>query len=115
MKKSKRPAKPGDKARSDRWPTFRRKFLKGKVCAACGGTKKLEAHHIRPFHKHPEDELKVSNLMPLCEGNKDIECHLVVGHSFDFKGWNVNARADARALLKKKISNKRRVRAGSKK
>jgi 5-methylcytosine-specific restriction endonuclease McrA len=42
--------------RSSKWPGVRRKFLKeNSSCAVCGSSKKLEVHHIIPFH---EDRLK---------------------------------------------------------
>jgi 5-methylcytosine-specific restriction enzyme A len=94
--------KPIDNKRSAQWPKLRKGFLKGKVCAACGGKKKLEAHHIKPFHLHPDLELDPSNLVALCEGNKDVNCHLVIGHSFDFKGFNSEAVVDAASIARKK-------------
>lgn len=78
-------AKTHGKKRSDKWPALRRAFLKGKVCAVCGKRKKLEAHHILPFHIDPSKELDPSNLLPLCEGNKTINCHLRFGHFDDFR------------------------------
>ena len=83
--------------RSDKWPALRKAFLKGKVCAVCGGAKKLEAHHIRPFHLHPELELDETNLIALCENKGDgINCHLFVGHLGSFQSFNASVRDDAR-------------------
>jgi 5-methylcytosine-specific restriction endonuclease McrA len=56
------------KLRSPKWPKFRKQFLKGKACAACGKTDKLQLHHIHPFHLFPERELDETNVIPLCEG-----------------------------------------------
>src|SRR5437867_3787002 len=67
-------------ARSGQWSRIRKDFLQGKVCAVCGGTKDLQAHHLQSFHEHPELELDPRNLLAVCEGNHNINCHLVVGH-----------------------------------
>lgn len=101
--------KPMDKKRSSKWAAFRRQFLKGKVCALCGGTQKLEAHHILPFHLHPELELDEKNLLPLCEGNSYINCHLFAGHLGNFKGFNPEACHDSDVWQMKLQENKARV------
>jgi hypothetical protein len=88
--------KPKEKARSSEWPEFRKKFLLGKCCAVCGGVKKLEAHHILPFHLFPRKELDTENLIALCESRNDLNCHLVFGHLGDFKSYNVNVIVDAK-------------------
>jgi 5-methylcytosine-specific restriction protein A len=94
--------KPHENKRSSHWPTLRKKFLQGKVCAVCANKKDLEAHHIRPFHLHPELELKESNLIPLCEMKKDgINCHLLIGHLGSFESFNINVVKDAAAWNKK--------------
>ena len=69
----------------------------------------MEAHHLRPFHLWPELELDEGNLLALCEGNHDINCHLVIGHDFDFRGYNPDAVIDAARLLKEKEDNKLRI------
>lgn len=102
MKNDKVP--PGTK-RSSKWPALRKKFLKGKVCAVCGGTRKLEAHHIRPFHLFPELELSPRNLIALCEGNKDLNCHIVAGHNFEFRSYNLFVKVDA-ARIRRRIKNR---------
>jgi hypothetical protein len=94
--------KPADNKRSEHWPKVRKAFLAGKVCAVCGGKKKLEAHHMKPFHLVPELELDPTNLIALCEGNPDINCHLAIGHNFNFKGFNPDVIADSAAICKKK-------------
>jgi 5-methylcytosine-specific restriction protein A len=88
-------------ARSGHWPVVRRDFLAGKDCAACGGKTKLEAHHIVPFHVHPEKELDVTNLIPLCEGLDWFNCHLAIGHLGSFQSYNLNVVRDAAAWRKK--------------
>src|SRR5579863_7210220 len=97
--------KPGDSKRSDKWPALRKKFLAGKVCAVCGGKKKLEAHHIKPFHLFPALELDPSNLIALCEGNKEINCHLGIGHLGSFKSYNETVVTDAQ-YIGEKVKNR---------
>ena len=44
--------------RSERWPETRAFHLnKESVCAWCGGTEKLQVHHVAPFHVLPGLEL----------------------------------------------------------
>ncbi|MGZ3772989.1 MAG: HNH endonuclease [Pseudobdellovibrionaceae bacterium] len=82
--------------RSPKWKAIRNAFLKGKVCAVCGRKTKLEAHHIKPFHLFPRNELLISNLIALCENkNNGINCHLLVGHLGSFLSYNENVKADA--------------------
>ena len=48
-------------SRSYEWSKIRNEFLKeNPTCAACGRNKKLEIHHIKPFHLNPELELDPS-------------------------------------------------------
>jgi len=98
---------PNGAKRSDKWPTVRKQHLaKEPNCAMCGGNKKLEVHHIKPFHLHPNLELDPGNLITLCENNKDgSDCHLLFGHLGNFKSFNVNVVKDA-ALWDKKIANR---------
>ena len=98
---------PKGTARSTQWPAVRRAYLKthGR-CAVCDGTKKLDVHHIAPFHIYPELELEAANFITLCENNKDgVNCHLFVGHLGNFKSYNSDARADA-AIWNKKIRDR---------
>lgn len=92
--------------RSKGWRKFRNNFLKKfPACAMCGGKKKLQAHHILPYHLYPEKELLESNLITLCEnGNKQIDCHLYAGHLGNFKSYNVDIRADSAIWLKKRLN-----------
>ena len=87
----------GANKRSDHWPVARANHLRQEPCCAlCGGTEKLEVHHIRPFHLHPELELDPNNFITLCEANKDgFDCHLGFGHLGSFKSWNENVVKDA--------------------
>ncbi len=91
-------AKLNGRKRSPHWGSVRAKFLAGKACGICGGTKRLEAHHIRPFHLNPELELDPRNLFPLCEGNKNVQCHLIFGHFGNFRTkYNLAIRENALA------------------
>jgi 5-methylcytosine-specific restriction enzyme A len=52
----------------------------------CGGTKKLQVHHIYPVHISPRLELEPSNLITLCRAKKyGLDCHLFIGHRGDFR------------------------------
>lgn len=82
--------------RSGRWPLFRASVLaRNPTCAVCGGTEKLEVHHIRPFHEHPEGELDENNVLVLCEsGRLGIICHRAIGHRGNYRDINPNVRRD---------------------
>lgn len=95
--------------RSEHWPSFRGHFLVGKVCAVCGGTTRLQAHHIKPYHIHPELELSEGNLIALCEGNPNVNCHLFFGHLGNYKGWNPVVKRDALVFQAKIKYNQRRI------
>jgi hypothetical protein len=94
---------PPDAVRSPHWPAARATHLKEHpTCANCGGTVKLEVHHIRPFHLHPELELEPTNFITLCEaGHGGVNCHLAVGHLGSFKSFNVDVASDSAAYLAK--------------
>lgn len=77
--------------RSPRWQTVRKQHLKEhNACIACGRTKKLEVHHIKPVHLYPDLELDPSNLVTLCAD----PCHIVFGHFMNFKSWNTDVVSD---------------------
>ena len=88
-------------ARSPHWEAVRRAFLKKcPNCAACGkgrvlGLRKIDVHHIQPFHVRPDLELDESNLITLCRPH-----HFEIGHLGDWQKWNVNVVADAAAFDK---------------
>ena len=94
---------PGNVKRSGHWPFVRQVHLDhNPTCACCGGIKKIEVHHISPFHLDPDKELDFSNLITLCEDNSNgIDCHLAMGHLGSFKSWNVDVVKDAAAWLLK--------------
>lgn len=41
-------------------------ILRDKKCVRCGARGNLQAHHIKPFDRHPELELDLSNGVALC-------------------------------------------------
>ena len=88
---------PKGKKRSHEWRECRNRFIRRfPECAACGGTKKLEVHHVIPFHDAPELELKHWNLMTLCRRKKyGISCHQLVGHIGNYRDINPKARSMA--------------------
>ena len=87
--------------RSPQWFSLRKWFLEGKICAVCGKTDRLEAHHIEPFHINPSRELDPKNLIALCEGMKSVNCHLWFGHLGDYRGCNPDVVSDASVWNKK--------------
>ena len=88
---------PADARRSGEWPKARSAHLADyPACAVCGERQKLEVHHIRPFHLHPDLELDPANFITLCEDDDDgVNCHLFFGHLGNFKSFNVDVAADA--------------------
>jgi 5-methylcytosine-specific restriction protein A len=85
--------------RSSLWPRVEKEFLaEHSTCAACGGNKRLQAHHCKPFHLFPELELDKSNLLVLCMG-RGKECHFVLGHSQNWQHFNPRVREDAAEAL----------------
>lgn len=92
--------------RSSRWPTVRAEHLRlHPACAVCGGTDKVEVHHVKPFHLHPELELDPSNFISLCEARAFVNCHLFVGHLGNFKSFNPDVIAMS-AQLHDAIANR---------
>lgn len=94
---------PLSERRSSEWPKVRAQHLKEHpTCAACGGSEKLEVHHIQPFHLDHSKELDPENLITLCEsGHGGVNCHLHFGHLGSFKSWNTSVPLDAPQWLKK--------------
>ena len=86
------------KTRSPHWDSVRKTFIQAHPsCEACGSLKKLQVHHILPFHLCPELELDTSNLITLCMDNN--ECHLEIGHGGSFKSFNPYVRPFAQRFL----------------
>lgn len=103
--------KPDDDKRSSKWPAVRRAHLeKQPACVVCGHDgEKVNVHHMRPFHLHPELELDPENLITLCEDEHFVNCHLFVGHLGNFHGYNPAVRTDAVLWHKKLEQNKARI------
>jgi len=82
--------------RSKDWPRVRKLFLtQHPVCALCNNNKKLEVHHLQPFHTNPELELDPTNLITLCESKEyGVNCHLFFGHLGNYKLVNTNVIQD---------------------
>lgn len=81
--------------RSALWPRVSHAFLaKNPFCAACGGQKNLNVHHMVPFHLDSSKELDTGNFIVLC---MDIgkHCHLMLGHGNNFKAFNPKIKHDA--------------------
>jgi hypothetical protein len=94
--------------RSSKWQTIRKQHLENQPkCAACGGDKTLEVHHIKPFNEHPELELDLDNLITLCESKSNgVVCHLFFGHLGNYKAINPNVLEDVKIWLEK-ITNRK--------
>ena len=104
-------------SRSSKWPAVRDAWIKAHpACAACGSTgkpgKPVQAHHVIPFSVDAngdadgdgiKNELDPENLITLCvDGVGGTNCHLMIGHSGNFKLHNPQVREDAarfRAML----------------
>lgn len=85
--------------RSSKWPKVRTQHLKDNpTCAACGGKKILEVHHIEPFHVNKERELDPNNLITLCDA-AGHSCHFVFGHCHSWSAWNPRVVEDAATHL----------------
>lgn len=89
--------------RSGKWRKLRKEYLKrNPSCAACGGTTKLEVHHLVPVSMDRSLELVESNLLVLCESRSHgILCHLAIGHRGNYRKHNPTAREDAAYWLEK--------------
>jgi len=105
---------PAGMARSDRWPRYRAAHLKDHPrCAVCGGNNRVEVHHIRPFHLHPELELDPENFITLCEDDGNgVNCHLFFGHLGSFRSFNAGIADDA-AAWRQKLSTRPLVEPGA--
>ena len=82
--------------RSPKWDGVRKSHLKtNPKCACCGSTKKVEVHHLQPFHTNPELELVPTNLISLCESKSTLNCHLIIGHGGNYRDVNPDVVKDA--------------------
>jgi len=89
--------------RSPEWQKVRNIHLREHPCCeACGAKAKIEVHHIKPFHLHPELELDPNNLISLCEDDGNgVICHLLFGHLGNYKSFNPNVIEDSKTWRKK--------------
>lgn len=87
----------GGVPRSPEWPTVRKAhLLRDPVCNICGGTKKLNVHHVLPFHVDKTLELNPDNLITLCDGAGNGNHHLIFGHFGNYATkWNPQIRTEA--------------------
>jgi 5-methylcytosine-specific restriction endonuclease McrA len=71
------------------------------ACVACGYKgRKLQVHHVRPFHLHPQLELDPHNLITLCQA-RGRNHHLLLGHLDQWESYNEHVRDDARRFYRK--------------
>ena len=98
---------PSGHKRSTSWPKVRAEHLKASPdCAVCGSVKKVEVHHIKPFHMAPELELDPTNFITLCESKKNgVTCHQFVGHLGNYKTVNLTVKEDA-LYWREKLKNR---------
>ena len=80
--------------RSGQWPRIRREHLEREpACIACGRDDELEVHHVVPYHTDKALECDPANLATMCH-----DCHLSVGHAYDWKSWRPDVRKLAAIL-----------------
>jgi 5-methylcytosine-specific restriction endonuclease McrA len=103
---------PAGTKRSSQWPKVRDAYLKEHpLCEVCGGTKRLNVHHKKPFHLFPELELEPRNFLTLCESSS-VNDHILYGHLRNFKSYNPDVETDA-PTWKQKILNRPKTGGGS--
>lgn len=77
--------------RSGAWRGLEKRILQAQSsCEVCGATVRLQVHHVKPFHLHPDLEMEPDNLVVLCMGKN--ECHLQIGHGGAFRYFNPKVR-----------------------
>ncbi len=91
--------------RSPQWQRVARENRRREpACVVCGYKgKKLQVHHIKPFHLHPHLELDLENLITLCEA-RGREHHLLLGHLDAWNSYNEHIRNDAKHFHRKTAS-----------
>lgn len=88
-------------ARSPKWESVRKEFMKlHAICAVCSTTKDCEVHHKKPFHLDPALELDPTNFITLCRDH-----HYLFGHLLNWSAYNPEVDADAR-IYHDKIKNR---------
>src|SRR5437660_1424339 len=88
--------------RSPEWSRVAKEHrLREPACVACGYKgKKLQVHHIKPFHLHPQLELDPRNLITLCEA-RGRDHHLLLGHLDAWDSYNEHIHDDVRHFYRK--------------
>ncbi len=88
--------------RSSEWSRVAKEHrLREPACMACGYKgRKLQVHHIKPFHLHPQLELDPHNLITLCEA-RGREHHLLLGHLGAWESYNEHIREDVKRFYRK--------------
>lgn len=85
--------------RSSQWDKVRREHLANHpYCAACGYTKQLQVHHIKPYHLFPELELDPTNLITLGVDCPSGNHHYLFGHLHNWRSYNVYVTSDCIAM-----------------
>ncbi|WP_220197000.1 HNH endonuclease [Ktedonospora formicarum] len=90
-------AKKHGKERSGEWSRVQDEhLLREPACRACGYKgKKVQVHHIKPFHLHPELELDPSNLITLCQV-RGKHHHMLLGHLNLWASYNAEIEHDVK-------------------
>jgi 5-methylcytosine-specific restriction protein A len=101
---------PFGKKRSPQWKQVRRDHLKRQpLCMLCGGRRKLEVHHIVPFHVDPTKELDPANLITLCESRKGgVTCHQFIGHMGNYRWSNDRVIEDVTYLAGRLVEERKK-------
>lgn len=94
--------------RSPHWGSVRDEAIAAHgSCAACGSSRRLQVHHVMPFHLHPELELDPANLIVLCMDEN--ECHLRIGHGGSFRCYNPDVVSASASFLASSTEKKRAI------
>jgi len=91
--------------RAGGWASARARHLRLEPsCIACGRDQELEVHHVTPVHAAPDRELDPKNLATLCR-----DCHLSLGHAYDWKAWRPGVRELAAAIKSAEVRRSNKV------
>ena len=72
------------------WRQTRNRFVRERQsrCQACGWDKRIQVHHVVPWHESEDLRYEFSNLITLCE-----YCHFKFGHWLNWRDSNPDVRA----------------------
>ena len=71
------------------WRKVRNEHIEHESCCQmCALTRKLEVHHVQPWHIAPDLRYDLENLITLCR-----ECHFRFGHYLNWKLSNPEIRS----------------------